>query len=91
MRCLQRSGRLPREEQVPRWRIGAVGLVAGFASGDSGAGGGPIGVKLLLLPRIEPRHAIGSSLLGRVFMAASAVAAYLLSATALQDVDPDCG
>lgn len=76
-------------EQVPRSRIGAVGLVAGFASGISGAGWGPIGVKLLLLLRIEPRHAIGSSLLGRVFMATSAVAAYLLSATAFQDIDPD--
>lgn len=76
-------------EQVPRARIGAVGLVAGFASGISGAGWGPIGVKLLLLLRIEPRHAIGSSLLGRVFMSASAVVAYLLSATAFQDIEPD--
>ncbi len=76
-------------EQVPRSRIGAVGLVAGFASGISGAGWGPIGVKLLLLLRIEPRHAIGSSLLGRVFMSASAVAGYLLSASAFQDIDPD--
>jgi uncharacterized membrane protein YfcA len=76
-------------EQVPRSRIGAVGLVAGLASGISGAGWGPIGVKLLLLLRIEPRHAIGSSLLGRVFMSASAVAGYLLSASAFQDIDAD--
>ena len=67
---------------VSRARIGGVGLVAGFASGISGAGWGPIGVKLLLLLRIEPRQAIGSSLLGRVFMSLAAVAAYLVSAGA---------
>ncbi len=76
-------------DQVPRSRIGVVGLVAGFASGISGAGWGPIGVKLLLLLRIEPRLAIGSSLLGRVFMSAAAVTGYLLSASAFADIDPD--
>ena len=76
-------------EQVSRPRIGGVGLVAGFASGISGAGWGPIGVKLLILLRLEPRQAIGSSLVGRVFMAAAAVVGYVLSATAFKDVKPD--
>lgn len=76
-------------EEVPRTRIGGVGLVAGFASGISGAGWGPIGVKLLILLRLDPRQAIGSSLLGRVFMSASAVVAYLVSAKAFEEVKPD--
>ncbi len=58
---------------VPTARVGGIGLVAGFSSGISGAGWGPIGVKLLILSRLEPRMAIGSSLFGRVFMAAAAV------------------
>ena len=76
-------------ETVSRARIGGVGLVAGFASGISGAGWGPIGVKLLILLRIDPRQAIGSSLLGRVFMSAAAVAAYLVSAHAFEGIVPD--
>ena len=73
-------------EEVHPAQIGGIGLTAGFASGLSGAGWGPIGVKLLILSRIEPRHAIGSSLVGRVFMALSAVVAYALTAWATQDV-----
>jgi uncharacterized membrane protein YfcA len=73
-------------EEVDARRIGGIGLFAGFASGISGAGWGPIGVKLLILSRIEPRHAIGSSLVGRVFMALSAVAAYGFTAWATQGV-----
>jgi uncharacterized membrane protein YfcA len=76
-------------DDVPTARITGVGTVAGFSSGISGAGWGPIGVKLLILLRIEPRSAIGSSLVGRVFMALAAVVGYLLAATALQDVRPD--
>jgi uncharacterized membrane protein YfcA len=57
-------------------------MVAGFASGISGAGWGPIGVKLLILSRIDPRHAIGSSLVGRITMAVAAIAAYAFSAAA---------
>jgi uncharacterized membrane protein YfcA len=57
-------------------RIGGIGTVAGFASGISGAGWGPIGVKLLSLARIDPRHAIGSSLVGRVAMAVAAIVTY---------------
>jgi len=74
---------------VPAVRVGGIGLVAGFSSGISGAGWGPIGVKLLILSRLEPRMAIGSSLFGRVFMAAAAVLGYLLSATAFAGVRPD--
>jgi uncharacterized protein len=74
---------------VPTARVGGIGLVAGFSSGISGAGWGPIGVKMLILSRLEPRMAIGSSLFGRVFMAAAAVIGYLLSATAFQDVQPN--
>ncbi len=70
---------VPREE-VHGGRIGGIGLVSGFASGISGAGWGPIGVKLLILSRIEPRHAIGSSLVGRVFMAGAAIVTYALTA-----------
>lgn len=78
------SGRLEHEEVRPAriGAIGAIGAVAGFASGISGAGWGPIGVKLLILSRIEPRHAIGSSLVGRVAMALAAIATYALTATA---------
>jgi uncharacterized membrane protein YfcA len=77
---------LPTEE-VSRVRIGGVGLTAGFASGVSGAGWGPIGVKLLILLRLEPRQAIGSSLVGRVFMAAAAVVGFLLSAGMAETID----
>jgi uncharacterized membrane protein YfcA len=69
--------------------VGGIGLVAGFSSGISGAGWGPIGVKLLILSRLEPRLAVGSSLVGRVFMAAAAVVGYLLSASAFEGVRPD--
>ncbi len=74
-------------DQVSRARIGGVGLTAGFASGVSGAGWGPIGVKLLILLRLEPRQAIGSSLVGRVFMAAAAVVGFLLSARMAESMD----
>jgi len=68
------------EEKVRPTRIGLIGSVAGFASGISGAGWGPIGVKLLILSGIEPRHAIGSSLVGRIAMAVAAIATYLVVA-----------
>ena len=55
--------------------------MAGFASGISGAGWGPIGVKLLILTRIDPRQAIGSSLFARIFMAAAAVVGYVFAPT----------
>jgi len=76
-------------DDVPTARVAGVGGLAGFSSGISGAGWGPIGVKMLILLRIEPKAAIGSSLLGRVFMAAAAVVGYLITATAFQGVKPD--
>ncbi|MBA2254891.1 MAG: sulfite exporter TauE/SafE family protein, partial [Chloroflexi bacterium] len=79
------GGSVAREEVHPG-QIGGIGLTAGFASGISGAGWGPIGVKLLILSRIEPRHAIGSSLVGRVFMALTAVITYALTAAAISGV-----
>jgi uncharacterized membrane protein YfcA len=82
-------GAIREPGDVPTARIGGVGAVAGFSSGISGAGWGPIGVKLLILLRIEPKAAIGSSLVGRVFMAGAAVVGYLLAASALEGVRPD--
>jgi uncharacterized membrane protein YfcA len=79
-------GQIRPDDDVPNARVGGIGLTAGFASGISGAGWGPIGVKLLILTRINPKQAIGSSLFARVFMAASAVVAYTISATAFQNV-----
>ena len=58
---------------VPSARIGGIGGVSGMFSGISGAGWGPLGVTLLVLSRIEPRIAVGSSVFGRIFMAAAAV------------------
>jgi len=82
-------GTVRTEDDVPGGRIVGIGGVAGFSSGISGAGWGPIGVKLLILSRIEPRLAIGSSLFARVFMATSAVVAYIISASAFRGVNPD--
>ncbi len=82
-------GKVRPEGDVPTGRVAGIGLTAGFSSGLSGAGWGPIGMTLLILSRIDPRHAIGSSLFARVFMAASAVIAYVLAQTALQNVTPD--
>ena len=73
------AGTVNRAEIKPR-RVGSIGVLAGFASGISGAGWGPIGVKLLILSRVDPQHAIGSSLVGRVFMAIAAIITYFLSA-----------
>ena len=67
---------------VPSLRIGGIGTVSGMFSGISGAGWGPLGVTLLILSRIEPRIAVGSSVFGRIFMAAAAViSAFVLLTT----------
>lgn len=68
----------------PTLRIGGIGTVSGMASGVSGAGWGPMGVTLLILSRLEPRVAVGSSVFGRIFMAAAAV----LSALVVMAVTP---
>lgn len=86
---LGRLGAVRQEGDVPSARVVGIGGVAGFASGISGAGWGPIGVKLLILSRIDPRQAIGSSLFARVFMASSAVIGYLISSSAFRDVTPN--
>ena len=65
-------------DDVPSVRIGGIGTVSGI----SGAGWGPMGVTLLILSRIEPRIAVGSSVFGRIFMAAAAViSAFILLTT----------
>ena len=67
---------------VPSGRIGGIGGISGMFSGISGAGWGPMGVTLLILSRIEPRIAVGSSVFGRIFMAAAAVmSAFVLLST----------
>ena len=69
-------------DDVPSARIGGIGAVSGMFSGISGAGWGPMGVTLLILSRVEPRMAVGSSVFGRIFMAAAAVlSAFVLLAT----------
>ena len=71
--------RVSREAaDLPTTRIGAIGTASGMASGISGAGWGPMGVTLLILSRIEPRIAVGSSVFGRIFMAAAAVLSALV-------------
>ncbi|HEY5489443.1 MAG TPA: sulfite exporter TauE/SafE family protein [Candidatus Limnocylindrales bacterium] len=82
-------GSVRAENDVPNARVGGIGLVAGFASGISGAGWGPLGVKMLILTRIDPKKAIGSSLFARIFMAASAVVGYVTASTAFQGVTPN--
>ena len=82
-------GAVRSEGDVPRARVSGIGLTAGFASGISGAGWGPIGVKLLILSRIDPKQAIGSSLFARIFMAAAAVVGYITAQSAFKNVQPD--
>ncbi len=75
-------GNVRAAHDVPQVRIGGIGLVAGFSSGISGAGWGPVGMTLLILSRVDPRRAVGSSLVARVFMAASAVVGFITAQTA---------
>jgi len=82
-------GQVRAENDVPNGRVAGIGLTAGFASGISGAGWGPLGVKMLILARIDPKKAIGSSLFARIFMAAAAVVGYVFAATAFQNVVPN--
>jgi len=82
-------GKVRSDDDIPNGRVGGIGLTAGFASGISGAGWGPIGVKLLILTRIDPRQAIGSSLFARIFMAAAAVVGYIFAQSAFQNIVPN--
>jgi uncharacterized membrane protein YfcA len=80
-------GAVRAPDDVPQGRVAGIGTVAGFASGVSGAGWGPVGGTLLLLSRIDPKQAVGSSLFARVFMAISAVVGYVISAAAFKNID----
>ena len=86
---LRGLGQVRPHADVPRARVTGIGLVAGFSSGISGAGWGPIGMTLLILSRIDPRQAIGSSLFARIFMAASAVVGFIIAQTAFSNVTPN--
>ncbi|MEO6351155.1 MAG: sulfite exporter TauE/SafE family protein, partial [Candidatus Limnocylindrales bacterium] len=74
------------EDDVPTGRVAGIGLTAGFSSGISGAGWGPLGLTMLMLARIDAKQAIGSSLFARTFMAVAAVVSYLIAQTAFQNV-----
>jgi uncharacterized protein len=82
-------GKIRSDDEIPKRQVGGIGLVAGFSSGISGAGWGPIGVKLLILSRIDPRQAIGSSLFARIFMAAAAVVGFITAQSAFHNVTPN--
>lgn len=81
------------DQEMPTTRLGIIGAGSGMASGISGAGWGPMGVTLLILSRIEPRFAVGSSVVGRVFMAAAAVLGALitfaLTPGLYEEIDPE--
>ncbi|MEP7360799.1 MAG: sulfite exporter TauE/SafE family protein [Chloroflexota bacterium] len=76
-------------DDIPQARVGGIGLLAGFSSGISGAGWGPIGMTLLILSRIDPRQAVGSSLVARIFMAAAAVVGFIIAQNAVNTVTPN--
>lgn len=86
---LRGLGEIRAENDVPQARVAGIGLTAGFASGISGAGWGPVGMTMLILSRIDPRQAIGSSLFARIFMAASAVIGFIVAQTALSNTTPN--
>ena len=86
---LRGLGHVRAEDDVPTGRVAGIGLVAGFSSGVSGAGWGPLGVTSLILSRIDPRQAVGSSLFARIFMAISAVGAFLIAQAAFHNVTPN--
>ena len=50
------------------FRLGIIALFAGFAKGFFGAGWGPIGIGLFVLLKIDPRIAVGSSLVVRLIL-----------------------
>ena len=80
-------GQVRAEDDVPTAAVAGIGAVAGFSSGVSGAGWGPLGVTSMILARIDPRQAIGSSLVARIFMALSAVVGFLLAQSAFHNAD----
>ena len=87
---LRGLGQVRADDDMPQGRESpASARWPASASGISGAGWGPIGVTMLILSRIDPRQAIGSSLFARIFMAAAAVVGYIIAATAFQNVVPN--
>lgn len=74
---------------VPTRRVAGIGIAAGLSSGISGAGWGPLGVTMLILSRIDPKQAVGSSLFVRSFMAGAAVIGYIVAQTAFHNVVPN--
>jgi uncharacterized membrane protein YfcA len=61
-----------------------IGAVAGLSAGAFGTGWGPIGVTLLLWAGIPPHTVIGSSLMSRTLVAATASSSYLLQSDLLR-------
>ena len=86
---LRGLGEVRSSGDVPQARVAGIGLAAGFSSGISGTGWGPVGMTLLILSRIDPRQAIGSSLFARIFMAAAAVVGFVTAQTAFNNVTPN--
>lgn len=73
----------PPDQKATKWRQGrttlfGIGIVAGTAAGAFGAGWGTIGVALLLWTGIPPHSVVGSSLLARSAVAATAAGSYTL-------------
>jgi uncharacterized membrane protein YfcA len=61
-----------------------IGAVAGVSAGAFGTGWGPIGVTLLIWAGIPPHTVIGSSLMSRTLVAATASSSYLLQSDLLR-------
>lgn len=85
---LRGLGHVRDARDVPTGRVGLIGSLAGFPTAISGAGWGPVGMTLLILSRIDPRQAVGSSTFGRLFIALFSVAFYVLfgKSAALQSI-----
>lgn len=81
------DGSVHRDEIGPV-PIGGIGVAAGFAAAISGVGWGPIGATLLIVPWIDPRHAIGSLLDGRAVKAVAAVVTYAVTAATIGGLGP---
>lgn len=73
----------PGDPDAVKWErrrttLFGIGAVAGVSAGAFGTGWGPIGVTLLIWAGIPPHTAVGSSLLSRTLVAATASSLYLL-------------
>lgn len=75
----------PIDLKVVKWQrrratLFGIGAVAGVSAGAFGTGWGPIGVTLLIWAGIPPHTVIGSSLMSRTLVAATAAGSYVLQA-----------